>query len=206
MNRNNSWTIAGSALVIIATTGCHATMAQSSSDSPSSALPEGHYTNVGAEWPLKFRAHYFGAHCFDTQSCEILYRGFRHGAEDRPSPSVESYGRPLDKLLSAGRGPIPNFPSPARVTWRSKDGTPLEAEIDIGEIFRDELIRHNLKEDEVSERGPGPGSLPAIILEVNDRAISVYMRAHISTRQLQTPGNRHSDFRNDLIKVFSRNY
>lgn len=198
--------IATSALISVATTGCHATMAQSTSPGPSSALPEGHYTNVGAEWPLKFRAHYFGGHCFDTQSCEILYRGFRHGAEDRPSPSVESYGRPLDKLLSAGRGPIPNFPPPARVTWRSKDGTPLEAEIDIGEIFRDELIRHNLKQDEISEHGPGPGLLPAIVLEVNDRTISVYMRAHISTKELQKPGNRYSDFRDDLIKVFSQNY
>lgn len=206
MERRLMRSIATSAMISVATTGCHATMAQSSSDRPPSALPEGHYTNVGAEWPLKFRAHYFGGHCFNTQSCEILYRGFRHGTEDRPSPSVESYGRPLDKLLSAGRGPIQNFPPPARVTWRSKDGTPLEAEIDIGEIFRDELVRHNLKQDEISERGPGPGLLPAIILEVNDRTISVYMRAHVSTRELQEPENRHSDFRNDLIKVFSRDY
>lgn len=198
--------IATGALICLATTGCHATMATSTSPGPSSALPEGHYTNVGAEWPLKFRAHYFGGHCFNTQSCEILYRGFRHGAEDRPSPSVESYGRPLDTLLSAGRGPIPNFPPPARVTWRSKDGTPLEAEIDIGEIFRDELVRHNVKQNEMSELGPGPGLLPAIILEVNDRTINVYMRAHISTKELQKPDNRYSDFRADLIKVFSRDY
>ena len=206
MERRLIRSIATTAMISVATTGCHATMAQSSSPGPSSALPEGHYTNVGAEWPLKFRAHYFGGHCFNTQSCEILYRGFRHGAEDRPSPSVESYGRPLDKLLSAGRGPIPNFPPPARVTWRSKDGTPLEAEIDIGEIFRDELVRHNVKQNEMSELGPGPGLLPAIILEVNDRTINVYMRAHISTKELQKPDNRYSDFRADLIKVFSRNY
>ena len=206
MERRLLRSIATGALISVATTGCNATMSTSNPPTSSAGLPDGHYTNVGAEWPLKFKAHYFGGHCFDTQSCVILYRGLRHGSEDEPSPSVASYGRPLDKLLSAGRGPIPNFPPPAHVTWRSKDGALLEAEIDIGEIFRDELIRHNLKQDEVSEQGPGPGSLPAIILEVNDRTISVYMRAHISTRQLQTPGNRYSDFRNDLIKVFSRNY
>ena len=205
MERHLIRSIATSAMISLATTGCHATMAQSTSPG-SAALPEGHYTNVNAEWPLKFEAHYFGGHCFDTQSCEILYRGFSHGSRDKPSSSVESYGRSLDKLLSAGRGPIPNFPPPARVTWRSKNGTRLEAEIDIGEIFRDELVRHNLKQDEISEQGPGPGLLPAIILEVKDRTISVYMRAHVSTRELQEPGNRYSDFRNDLIKVFSRDY
>ena len=206
MERRLIRSIATTAMISVATTGCHASMAQSPSSGPTATLPEGRHTNVGAEWPLKFEAHYFGGHCFDTQSCVIVYRGFRHGSEDSPSPSVASYGRPLDKLLSAGRGPIPNFPPPAHVTWRSKDGAPLEAEIDIGEIFGDELVRHHLKQDEISEQRPGPGLLPAIIIEINDRTINVYMRAHISTKELQESGNRYSDFRNDLIKVLNRTY
>lgn len=194
----------GSALVVVllALTGCSAAM---SSNAASGSSSSGERFDTDVEWPLKFKAHYFGAHCFDTQSCQVLYRGFPHGS-DEPRPSVESLGRPLEKLLTAGRGPIPNFPPPAKVTWRSKDGTPLEAEVDIGEIFKDGLIRHNLRREEISERGIGPGALPSIILEVNDRTINVYMRAHISTRELQTPGNRYSDFRADLIKVFSRSY
>lgn len=160
----------------------------------------------GPEWPLKFQAHNFGAHCFDTQRCEILYRGFAHGEKDRPAPSVASYGRPLEDLLSAGRGPIPNFPAPATVKWISKDGAAHQANVDIGEIFKDELIRHNLTRDQITENGIGPGSIPDIILEVNDRTISVYMRAHISTKALQKPGNRYSDFRNDLIKVYSQTF
>ena len=165
---------------------------------------DGSYSNVNPEWPLKFRAHYFGAHCFDTQHCEILYRGFPHGADSGPSPSVSSYGRPLEKLLSAGRGPIPNFPPPAKVTWRSKDGTSHEAEIDIGEIFKDQLIRHNVAREDATDI-PTSG-MPGIILEVNDRTINVYMRAIIATKELQKPGNPHSDFRNDLIKAFSKTY
>lgn len=119
----------GSALVAVslALTGCSATMTSSAAESG-----DDHNQSAGAEWPLKFKAHYFGAHCFDTQSCVVLYRGFPHGAtREGPSPSVASYGRPLEKLLSAGRGPIPNFPEPAKVTWRSKDGTPHEAEVDL---------------------------------------------------------------------------
>ena len=48
--------------------------------------------------------------------------------------------------------------------------------------------------------------MPGIILEVNDRTINVHMRAIIATKELQKAGNKHSDFRNDLIKVFSQSY
>ena len=186
----------------LALTGCQSAMSSSPTSSPDPS--DGSYSNVNPEWPLKFRAHYFGAHCFDTQHCEILYRGFPHGADSGPSPSVASYGRPLEKLLSAGRGPIPNFPPPAKVTWRSKDGTSHEAEIDIGEIFKDQLIRHNVAREDATDI-PTSG-MPGIILEVNDRTINVYMRAIIATKELQKPGNPHSDFRNDLIKAFSKTY
>ena len=190
-------------------TGCQSAMstsANSPDDAASSITPppgHGPFTGTVADWPLWFIAHDFGAHCFNTQSCSIIYRGFHHGS-DQPAPSVESYGRPLEKLLSAGRGPIPNFPPPAAVTWRSKDGTPLSAEIDIGEIFKDRLIRHNVKREDIPETASIMN--PGIILEVNDRTINVYMQAHISTKQLQKPGNKYSDFRNDLIKVFTRTY
>jgi hypothetical protein len=160
--------------------------------------------NPASAWPLRFSIHNFGAHCFDTQRCEILYRGFPHGEKDNPAPSVASYGRPLEKLLTAGRGPIPNFPPPAKVTWISKDGTPLDAEVDLGEIFKDQLIRHNVPREEISTVGSLPP--PEIILEVNDRTINVYMRATIWTKKLQIPGNRFSNQRNDLIKVYSRTY
>ncbi|WP_460830665.1 hypothetical protein [Lysobacter humi (ex Lee et al. 2017)] len=172
------------------------------------AVPEPPQDRTEAEearWPLKFKFHYFGAHCFDTQACQILYRGFQHG-NPSPSPPIASFGRPLDKLLSAGRGPIPNFPPPAQVRWRSRSGTPLEADVDFAQIFEDELIRHRLRKEEMPEATLASDHAPAIILEVNDRTINVYMRAHLSTRELQIPGNRHSDFRDDLIKVFSRTY
>jgi hypothetical protein len=195
----------GSALVAVslALTGCSAAMTSTPASERSASLDDDAY--VG--WPLKFKAHYFGAACFNTQSCIVLYRDFPHGAmHEGPSPSIESTGRSLDQLLTASRGPIPNFPPPAKVTWRSKDGTPHEAQIDIGEIFRDELIRHNLARRDIPDSTVASEHAPGIILEVDDRTINVYMRAHISTRELQEPGNRYSDFRDDLIKVFSRSY
>lgn len=172
---------------------------------PASERSPGHHDAAGVEWPLKFKSHYFGAACFNTRSCIVLYRDFPHGAmHEGLSPSVESTGRSLDQLLTASRGPIPNFPPPAKVTWRSKDGAPHEAEIDIGEIFKDELIRHNVAREDAVD--PASSGMPGIILEVNDRTINVYMRAMIWLKKPRLPDKPHSDYQDDLIKVFSRSY
>ncbi len=101
-------------------------------------------------------------------------------------------------------GPFDNFLPPAIVTWRSKDGTPHEAEVDIGEIFKDQLIRHKVPRQDISTKGSLP--LPEIILEVNDRTINVYMRATIWLKEPRIPGNRLSNQQNDLIKAYSRTY
>jgi hypothetical protein len=166
------------------------------------------YTDRASDWPLKFRGHWFDAYSFSTYGCKIFYRGMLRvdDPDDVLQPSSEALGDKYPNILAAGMGPITNFPPPAKVTWRARDGTPLEADVDIGWIFKDQLIRHNLKRDEIAEEGIGPGAIPEIILEVNDRTINVYMRAHISTKALQKPGNRYSDFRNDLIKVYSHTY
>ena len=183
--------------------GCQSAMPTTppSSSSDSSVGSKG---IESTEWPLKFWAHYFGGHCFDTQHCEILYDEFPHGRENGISPSVASYGRPLEELLSAGMGPIPNFPPPARITWHSKNGDPHEAVIDIGEIFKTQLILHRVPRSEAREIATD--GMPSIIIEVNDRTVNVYMRATIWTKEEQIPGNKYSHSREDLIKAFSRTY
>lgn len=167
--------------------------------------PPGHgpYTGTVADWPLWFFQHNFGGDCFDTQRCEILYAGFSHGSE-KPSPSIASYGREHEELLAAPQIAIRNFPAPARVTWRSKDGTPLAAEIDIGELFKDRLVRHNVPREDIPE-GISLGSTD-ILLEVNDRTINVYTRTFVPTKSLRTPGNPNSNYRYDLFRVFSQIY
>lgn len=183
---------------LLALTGCPTAMStagtRDSDERPDSAA-----------WPLRFKAHMFGAHCFDTQTCRIVYRGMEHGS-DEPSPSAASYGRPLESLLRAGRGPIPNFPPPAEVSWKSKDGTELHASVDIGEILEDRLIRHNLRREDIPDATLRSDHLADVVIEVNDRTINVYTRAFISTREQQKPGNIHSNFRNDLFKVYTRTY
>ena len=90
------------------------------------------------------------------------------------------------------------------MVWRSKDGQPHEADIDIGEIFRDQKIVHRVPREDIRE-GVSITD-PDIVLEVEDRTITVYMRAFIPTKELQVPGNPYSGHRDDLLRVWSRTY
>ena len=163
-------------------------------------------TNTVADWPLKFVRHSFGAYCYDTIGCKVLYAGFSHGARDehQVSPPASSYGPDYRERWKAGHLALPNFPPPAVVTWRSKDGTAHRAEVDIGEIFKDQRILHDVPRNEIAE-GVSINN-PGIVLEVNDQTINVYMRAFIPTKELQIPGNRHSGHRNDLVLAWTRTY
>lgn len=162
--------------------------------------------NTVADWPLKFVRHKFGAYCYDTIGCKVLYAGFPHGAssDDVLSPPASSFGPDYRNNWNASHLALPNFPPPAVVTWRSKDGESHRAEVDIGEIFKDRLIRHNVPREDIPE-GISIGD-PGIVLEVSDRTIHVYMKAFVPTKSLRTPGNPHSDYRSDPVLVWSRTY
>lgn len=161
------------------------------------------------EWPLRFKSHKFSVHCYDTYGCTVHYAGHRQRSDDPNElrPSSAGYGPDYHRNWGGGHGMIPNFPPPAQVSWRSRDGQAHTAEIDIGAIFRDQLIRHNVPREEMADVPDGEHrNEPAIILEVNDRTIRIWMRAFISTKQLQKPGNQYSNFRNDLILAETYTY
>jgi hypothetical protein len=154
------------------------------------------------EWPLRFKSFSLSAGCYDTLECHIPFEGLNLG-RPKPSRSSASYGPDYLKGLAAGKyGGIRNFPPPIKVSWRSKDGSSHQAEIDLGELFKDQLIRHQVPREEVADQPDGKyDNNPSILLEVNDRTIRVYMAAFIPTKHFQTSGNKYSAFRDDPILV-----
>lgn len=178
-------------------------MATTTQQSP--ATGSGKADNTVADWPLKFVQHNFGAFCYSTYGCQIRYGGYnRAEPDDDLAISSESLGDKYPKNLVAGYLGILGFPPPAQVRWRSKDGNQHETTVDIGEIFKDQLILHKVPKEEIRE---GVSILnPGIILEVNDRTINVYMRAFIPTKELQEPGNRHSGHRDEPVLAWSRTF
>lgn len=158
------------------------------------------------EWPLRFKDHNFGARCYDTLECSVVYRNFDHGDSEPTQPS-SAYGPDYLKGWNGGYLGIENFPPPAKVVWRTKDGVEHQAEIDIGEIFKDQVVLHHVPREEVFDLSDGKyRSPPSILLEVNGNVIRVYMSARVPTKHFQRPGSKHSDYRDDLILVKTYNF
>jgi hypothetical protein len=165
------------------------------------------------EAPLRFKRHNFQAFCYNAKGCHILYNDHDFsppGVENDPDGYVSPPPPGSDyrqAWLGTAYVDIPNFPGPVEVRWKSLDGQPHEASVDLAEIFKDELVWHRVAKEDMAHffEGPVAGS-PDIFLEVNDRTINVYMTMFIPTRKEQVEGNRYSAFRNDIILVWTRTY
>lgn len=157
-----------------------------------------------ASWPLRFSHHDFDVACFDTQRCKVHYHGFDFGNPE-PTPSAASLSpEAYDDALSASYGPVPRNTPAAQIDWVSKDGSALQAQVDIAAIFRDGLVRHHVAREDIAEGASIGGT--AVLLEVDDRSINVYTRTLIPLKAPLDPSNRDSDIRDELIKVYSRTY
>ncbi len=197
----HAYSLALVSAMIFSTAGCQGmAMTQESG----SGKTVGKIDSTATDWPLTFVRHNFGATSYSTYGCKVVYNGFLHLSNDEDVLQISSASAHPDALkkLSAGYLSVRNFPGPAKVTWRSADGAAHQAEVDIGEIFKDQKVLHNVPKEEVL----GDLGNPDILLEVNDRTINVYMRAFVPTRELQIPGNKYSRFRDDLILAWSKTY
>lgn len=155
---------------------------------------------------LRFKKHNFQAIAYNTIGCTVAYN-HHYVIEDapdkiRPAP----YGSDYRKAWGSVEVSIANFPKPAEVRWKSLDGVGHAAVVDIGSIFADQRVHHQVHASEIPEGWLRDDVVPDIYLEIDDRTINVYMLAHVATRKEQVPGNKYSAFRNDLIKVWSKTY
>ena len=190
---------AGMIVSMVVTTGCQGmAMTQESGHVPSGG---GNSTNSE---PLTFVRHNFGAFCYSTYGCRVTYNGFTHISEPDDVLQLSSalLGEKYPANLDASYLSVGNFPEPAQVVWKSKDGVKHSASVDIASIFRDQRVLHHVPNGAVD----GDIGDPGIILEVNDRTINVYMKAFVPTRVPQIPGNEYSRFRDDLILAWSKTY
>jgi len=160
--------------------------------------------------PLKFDSHNFDAYCYNVTGCRVYYNNHDfspYAGDEDPDTLISAAPRSPDYRSHWGFASylgVRNFPSPAEVRWKSLDGVAHEATVDIGAIFKDELILHRVPASDLPENSY-VGS-PGIILEVNDRTINVFMEAFVPTKTPQIPGNERSTARTDLFLAWSRTY
>ena len=190
------------ALIVTAaalTTGCHPAM---TTPSPKIQPPP-----ETLAVPLRFGNHDFSAYCYNTLSCSVVYDNYEFTRYDidriAPAPKSSNYR----EAWSASYIVMHDFQAPAEVKWTSLDGVRHEAKVDMAHIFKDHLIWHRVPKADMADffRGPVAGSAK-IILEVNGRAINVYTGMFIPTRTEQTPGNKNSNYRDDLFLVWTHTY
>lgn len=174
-------------------------------------------------WPLRFYSHSFDGLCYNTLACSLIYNGHQFGTQTRgylneiydkpsgppPSPQwhEEWYGyHGISPFDQGGR----TFAAPVEIKWTALDGSRHEAAIDLDHIFKDRLILHNVPREEVTEGWLASCSVqpvtPEILVAVNDRTVSVYMRATVATKAEQIPGNPNSHTRRDVILAWSHTY
>jgi hypothetical protein len=189
------------AVSVLLMTGCHPAM---SAQANAKIEPPAQTHAV----PLKFKLHNFEAVCYSTVTCSVVYANndFTRLFEDKPAPPPTSANYKAAWGTASYIG-IKNFPAPAEVHWKSQDGVAHEAKVDIGDIFKDELIWHNVPKADMADFHSGPvAGEPDIFLEVNDRTINVYMTTLIPTKTEQIPGNTNSYGRDDLFLAWSHTY
>lgn len=165
---------------------------------------------IPGSYAVQFRDFAFGAICYATRSCSVIFadHDFTRLSKDvvEPPASGENY---RDAWGDASYAGLRNFPAPAEVQWTSRDGVQHEAKVDIASIFKDQWALNNVPAADavVNVTSPiGPLVSPSIFLEVNDRTINVYTKTMIFTKTEQEPGNKYSNFRDDLILVWTRTY
>ena len=123
-------------------------MAMTSGVDPANSAASAH--GEVREWPLRFISHNFGIAPYAVQECTVLYADRPHTSG--PRPRLEDVHPNSLKAKTANHLMIRNFPPPAVVRWKSLDGTALEADVDIGEIFK-EVREARAAED--AKRGGG---------------------------------------------------
>jgi hypothetical protein len=180
------------AAAMTVTSGCH------------SGIKSWHMKSKVEDGVLKipFYDHVFGARCFDTLRCRVLYDNAYIVNSGSPSGPFTERDR---HNLGGGWGNL-EFPSVARVTWTSKDGTNYDEKVDLGEIFRSRTVRYapDLNVNDVDVRVPP--SAPSITLVVDDRSIHVYMKARIWLLHPTDPTNKFTDLRSDTVEAYSKKF
>lgn len=142
-------------------------------------------------WPLRFDSFAFGARCYNTLACSILFNNYQHSVyvnEASGPPYAPDWKKDWHAGYNMDRDIVTQgFPPPVQVKWTALDGVERRTEIDLEAIFPNREILHNVPRDEVWELWPHNkySRMAEIFLEINDRTINVYMKALVKTRHLK---------------------
>lgn len=167
-------------------------------------------------WPLWFTNYSFGARCYNTLKCSILFSKSQHSVHEN-EPSGQPYSADWKEDWRAGYSTAASdeefmrkgFPTPIMIDWTALDGKERQVDIDLNEIFPHHEIIHNVPKEVVREYWATKERRNLwILLEVNDRTISIYSKIRIPTTVLADPENDPTRIvsHTDLMLVWTKTF
>jgi len=142
---------------------------------------------------ITFNEHALDTFCYSASEMKVRYGRFstggckKTGRAKTPKDEKRFPGAPILGL--------PAFLGPLDAQWISKDGESLHAVLDLAEIFPGKVVLHQEDPAQLEETLPLI-TPPTIVVEVNDRTLSIYMYAYMGVKT-DEPGR---------IRRGSRNY
>jgi len=192
-----------SSLLLATLQGCAAPMT-----APHTARypPPGHFpatANRLKDGPYRFWQHNFGAYCFDTWGCRVVY-GPYVVLDEPESRRFASATADRLKWMNGGYVGLENFQGAVVIDWHANDRAPLHAELELSEIFADGLVRYDVPAEGVDPDASVPD--PDIVVEIDDRTVRVYMKALISLKAPRNPANRYTNSVDENVLVYEHRY
>jgi hypothetical protein len=123
---------------------------------------------------LKFSSHSLAIFCYGgiSDMC-IDYAQSRH---DLTSAGIMPEKRPQDenRYPSGTSGSYVAFAGPITARWKTRDGSSLEASVDLDTIFPDRAVPHSQDPNLIHRADPFVTE-PVILIEVDHHTVSIYM-------------------------------
>ncbi|MEX1828407.1 hypothetical protein [Luteibacter sp. CQ10] len=167
------------------------------------ALPP-HANRLNESGDIPFVEHDFGARCFDTWGCQIEYAGRVQITE--PEDTLSAPFGENSRLKEVTQSRVKNFPAPAKVTWKSKDGEPHVAYVDLAKILWEQRFIHHVPAKDIRPNEIMPN--PRIDIFVDDRRLSVSMGTVVKLKHpIEHYGSRidpHDPELVEIIKVYEK--
>ena len=126
--------------------------------------------------PLTFKKHSLATTCYSASNMKVKYGQF---VTNHCSNKLARAKIPQDDTRVPGAiGAFPAFFGPLFVQWQAFDGTVLSETLNLDEIFKGKVVLHNEDPKQLEPTLPLIMD-PTIVVEVNDRTLTIYMNTYM---------------------------
>lgn len=131
--------------------------------------------------PLRFTTHHFALFCYAVSDVHVVYAGRAHDLWDDGEAAPARTPADDTRYPNGQFGVYHAFEGPVQARWRALDGSARSCEVDLDQVFADRVVRHGADPQRLYAPHPLIGGAPVLIVEINDRTLSIYMDVTVQT-------------------------